>query len=152
MGVVLAGSACSDRAVADTKRDAGAALDTTRTAADKTLDATKKAGDEAADFTKDLAQKTADETRAVASEVSEKSGAIATATGAEVTDSWIRTKVKAKFADEIVLKGSDIRVETTDHVVTLRGTVPSGVAKARAAEIARGTERVTRVVTELAVK
>ena len=60
--------------------------------------------------------------------------------------------MKAKYADEIVLKGSDINVETTDHVVTLKGIVPSSAAKARAAEIARGTDGVTRVVTELAVQ
>lgn len=47
---------------------------------------------------------------------------------------------------------SDLHVDTNDTVVTLRGTAVSGQARARAAEIARGTEGVTRVVDEVVVK
>ncbi len=39
-----------------------------------------------------------------------------------------------------------------DHAVTLKGTVASSAAKARAAAIAGGTEGVTRVVNQLVVK
>jgi hyperosmotically inducible protein len=74
------------------------------------------------------------------------------ATSAAVTDGWITTKLKAKFADETMLKGSDINVDTTDHVVTLSGAVPSATAKSRAVEIADGTEGVKRVVNRLVVK
>jgi osmotically-inducible protein OsmY len=81
----------------------------------------------------------------------EKSAAVASSTGAEVTDSWITAKIKAKFADETALEGSKISVETDDHVVSLRGTVLSDAGKARAVAIARGTERVTRVVDRLVV-
>lgn len=140
-GVVFAGPACTDKAVDRTKKDAGTAVDATKAGADKAIDATKKAGVEAAD----LAQKTA-------GKVAEKSNEVASATGAAVTDGWITAKVKAKFSDETVLKGSDINVDTNNHVVTLRGTVLSGAAKARAEVIARGTERVTRVVNQLVVK
>jgi len=65
---------------------------------------------------------------------------------------WITTKVKTKFVDETVLKGSDIDVDTDNHVVTLKGTVASTAARARAAAIASGTEGVTRVVNQLVVK
>jgi len=75
----------------------------------------------------------------------------ASAAGDAVTDTWITTKVKAKFADEKILNGANIKVETTDHLVTLTGTVPSAAAKTRAGEIARGTEKVTRVVDNLTV-
>jgi gas vesicle protein len=132
--LALAGSACTNSGAADAKKDAGAALDATKSGADKVLVATKKAGQETADVTKDVAKKTADQTEEF------------------VSDSWITTKLKAKFADEKMLEGSEINVDTTDHVVRLRGTVLSQSAKARAAEIARGTERVTRVVDELSVK
>lgn len=141
VGVVFGGPACTDKAVDETKRDVGAALDATKAGGDKAIDATKKAGVEAAD----VAQRTADK-------VAGKSKEVASATGAAVTDGWITAKVKAKFADETVLEGSDINVDTNDHVVTLRGTVLSGAAKARAEAIARGTERVTRVVNQLVVK
>ena len=64
----------------------------------------------------------------------EKSKEAATTAGAAVTDGWITTKVQAKFADEPVLEGSDINVDTHDHVVTLMGTVRSGEAYAFHAE------------------
>jgi hypothetical protein len=152
VGVVFAAPACTKKAVDETKRDAGTAVDATKAGADKAIDATKKAGEATADATKDVAQRTADKTKEVAGEIAEKSKEVAATTGAVVTDGWITTKVKAKFADETVLEGSDINVDTDDHVVTLKGTVPSGLAKARAEAIARGTEHVTRVVNQLVVK
>ena len=51
-----------------------------------------------------------------------------------------------------MLNGRDINVDTADHVVTLRGTVLSDAAKARAEVIASGTEGMTRVVNQLVVK
>ena len=60
--------------------------------------------------------------------------------------------MSAKFVDEKLLKGSNIDVDTKDHVVTLKGTVRSDAAKARAVEIARNTEGVVNVVNQLVVK
>jgi hyperosmotically inducible protein len=108
--------------------------------------------DRAVDDTKKDANAAIDATKAGADKLAEKSKEVASATGAAVTDGWITTKVKAKFADEKILNGSDISVDTTDHVVTLKGTVPSGAGKERAVEIAGGTEGVTRVVNALVVK
>ncbi len=82
----------------------------------------------------------------------DKMGKAAEATGAAITDGWITTKLKAKFADEVMLKDNDITVETRDHAVTLTGTVPSAAARARAVEIATGTEGVKEVVNHLVVK
>lgn len=163
IGVVFAGPGCTKKAVDETKQDADKALDATRAGADKAIDATKsgtdkaidatkQAGEKTADVTKDVAQRTADKSKEIAGEVAGKSREVVATTGAAVTDGWITTKVKAKFADETVLKGSDINVDTADHVVTLRGTVPSAAAKARAAAIAGGTEHVARVVNQLVVK
>ena len=42
-------------------------------------------------------------------------------------------------------------MDTTDHVVTLKGTVISQTAKARAEEIARTTDGVTSVVNQLVI-
>ncbi len=140
-GLVAVGAACSDRAVEDTKAAPAAAIEATKSGAEKAVDATKKAGTEALEVTKD-----------VAGDVADKSKEMASATGAAVTDTWITGKVKAKFVDEKILDGSSISVETKDHVVTLTGTVASAAAKARAAEIARGTENVASVVDRIVVK
>jgi hyperosmotically inducible protein len=145
--LVLAGSACTSQAVDDTKRTTGLALDTAKKGADKAVDATKVAADQ----TREFAGKAADQTKEIAGEVAKKGQQVASTTGEVVSDGWITTKVKAKFADEKLLEGSDIHVDTTDHTITLRGTVPSSAAKARAMAIASGTERVRRVVDHLVV-
>jgi hyperosmotically inducible protein len=152
VGVVLAGPACADRTVAVEKHDAGAALDSTRAGADKAIDAAKTAGGKTAELTKDFAQKAVDKSITIAGELADKSQAMAKTTSATVTDGWITAKVKAKLADEIVLKKSEISVETNDRVVTLSGTAPSPTARARAIEIAHGTEGVARVIANLTVK
>ncbi len=72
-------------------------------------------------------------------------------TGEVMTDGWVTTRVKSRFYGEGVLKNSDINVDTDDHVVTLRGTVPTEAARARALELARTTEGVHRVVDRLTI-
>jgi hyperosmotically inducible protein len=109
--------------------------------AGKAMDSTQRAGEKAATVTKDTAQKGGEKTKEAVS-----------ATGETITDSWITAKVKTKFFDETLLHDSDINVETNNHVVTLKGTVPSRAAKGRAAAIAGGTEGVTRVIDQLVIK
>ncbi len=75
-----------------------------------------------------------------------------TKTGEKITDAWITTKVKWFFVGEDALKGSDINVDTADHVVTLKGTVKSSAGKARAVELAKRTDGVTKVVDQLTIK
>jgi hyperosmotically inducible protein len=123
-----------------------------KTTADKAIDATKRAGGKTADATKTTARTTGEQTKEIVGTAEKKTKEIVSATGEAITDSWITVKVKTKFFDETVLKGSDIIVETNDHVVTLRGTVTSSVAGARASAIAEGTDGVTRVVNRLTVK
>ena len=72
-------------------------------------------------------------------------------TGEVITDAWITTRVKSKFVGEDLLKGSDINVDTNDHVVTLKGTVMSTAARARAVEQAKEVEGVHKVVDRLAI-
>ena len=118
-----------------------------------------KAEDEARDVaqriedkTEEIVEKTADKTKEIAGEIADKSKEAVSATGEAITDGWITTKVSAKFVDEKLLKDSKINVDTKDRVVTLKGTVGSEAAKARAATIARGSEGVVRVVDQLVVK
>ena len=73
-------------------------------------------------------------------------------TGEAINDAWILTKVNWFFMGEDLLKGSDINVDAKDHVVTLKGTVKSQAAKARAVQLARETDGVQRVVDTLTIK
>lgn len=68
-----------------------------------------------------------------------------------VTDVWIVAKLNADFVGEDLLKGSDINVDSSRHIVTLKGTVPSAAARARAVHMAKTTKGVAQVVDALAV-
>ncbi len=119
--------------------------------ADKTMD---KAGDKtksAAGKTKDATVKAGEKTKDAAVKVGEKTKDVAATTGENITDAWITTKLKADFVNEDTLKDSEINVDTNNHVVTLKGTVASAAGKARAAEIAKGTKGVNRVVNTLTI-
>jgi len=68
-----------------------------------------------------------------------------------VTDSWVTSKTKiALFADDRV-KGSEVKVETKDGVVHLRGKVDSAEAKAAADSIAKGIDGAKSVKNDLQV-
>jgi hypothetical protein len=67
------------------------------------------------------------------------------------TDSGVTTKVKAKFAQDDLVKEHEINVTTRDGVVTLTGEVDTPQARAQAVRLARETEGVSNVVDELRV-
>ena len=71
------------------------------------------------------------------------------ATACSQTDSGVTTKVKAKFAQDDIVKAHDINVTTRDGVVTLSGEVDSSAARERAVSLARATEGVTNVIDDL---
>jgi osmotically-inducible protein OsmY len=75
-----------------------------------------------------------------------------TKTGEKITDAWITTKVKWFHLGEDALKGAEINVDTKDRVVTLKGTVKSEAGRARALELAKNTDGVTKVVDQLTIK
>jgi hyperosmotically inducible protein len=120
---------------------------------------TPRAEEQAKEVTQDVKDKAAeiaeeakDKTKEIAGDVADKGKEVLSATGEAISDGWIVTKLKAKFADDKLVREGKINVDVKDRVVTLKGTVPSAEAKAQAATIARGTEGVSRVVDELAVK
>lgn len=155
VGFAAAGLACTqkaaDEALDATKEGTATAIDETHKAVDNVADATGDVADRTADKTKELAGKTADKATEIAGTIATKTKDLAGTAGEAITDTWITAKVSAKFVDETLLNGSHINVDTTNHVVTLRGTVASAAAKSRAAAIAGGTEGVTRVVNHLVV-
>jgi hyperosmotically inducible protein len=126
--------------------------------AEKTGEATKSAAKTtghavgtAGEKTKDAAVATGEKTKDVAVAAGEKTKDAAVATGDNITDGYITTSLHAKFVDEATLKGSDISVDTNNHVVTLKGTVVSAAGKARAEEIARTTKGVNRVINQIVI-
>jgi len=148
VALVGAGVACTQKAADATKQGVDTALDATKSGANKAIDATKAAGDKALDATKAAGDKTSE----VAQKAADKTKGAVIVTGNAVTDTWITGKLKAKFADETVLKGSDISISTSAHVVTLTGTVGTNTAKDRAGAIAGGTDGVVDVVNKLIVR
>jgi BON domain len=153
VGFAAAGVACTqnaaDEAVDGAKDGTATAAHETQKVGEKIADATKDAAERTADKTKEIAGKTADKTTEIAGDIATETKALAATTGEAISDTWITTKVKAKFADEVVLNGSNIDVDTDHRVVTLKGTVASAAAKDRAVAIAGGTEGVMRVVNQL---
>jgi len=105
----IAGSACTQEAADTTKQEAGAVAD-----------ATKQGSDAALDATRNIAQKTVDKTKEIAAAAGRKTTEVVSTTGEAITDGWITTTVSARFVDESLLKGSNINVDTDDHVVTLK--------------------------------
>ena len=151
VGALVAGSACTQKAADDAKREGDVALDAAKQGADNAVDATREAGEQTAEVAQNIAQKTADKTTEIATAVENKTIEVVSATGEAITDGWITTTVSAGFVGEALLKGSNINVDTRDHVVTLKGVVGSDAAKVRAVAIARGTKGVARVVDQLVV-
>jgi hyperosmotically inducible protein len=69
--------------------------------------------------------------------------------GAAISDAAITTKVKATYLGDDRLKGSHIKVTTTNGVVTLRGSALSADSKAAAEELAHNVDGVKSVDDEL---
>jgi len=66
-------------------------------------------------------------------------------------DEWITMKIQSKYFLDNDVKGREINVDTVKGVVTLKGSVTTAAEKSQAEQIARDTEGVTRVVSQLTV-
>lgn len=73
-------------------------------------------------------------------------------TGEFVDDALITTRVKTAFAQDPGVKALDVKVDTFKGTVQLNGFVNTAEEKARAEQIARGTQGVTNVQNNLSVK
>jgi hyperosmotically inducible protein len=105
----------------------------------------------AVEKTKEGAETVGEKTKEGAKKVGEKTKEGVSKTGEVITDAWITSRVHSKFVGEDLLKDSDINVDTNNHIVTLRGTVMSPAAKARAVAEAKEVEGVHSVVDRLTV-
>ena len=73
--------------------------------------------------------------------------------GRKADDGWIKSTIYAQYMSEwtTVLDDSDIKVDVTKGVVTLKGTVKSAAARTKAVAIAKGTNGVKSVTNLLTV-
>ena len=69
--------------------------------------------------------------------------------GAAIDDSAITARVKASYLGDERLKGSHIKVTTTNGVVTLTGSATGAASKDAAEELARGVDGVKSVDVEV---
>jgi osmotically-inducible protein OsmY len=129
-----------DLDAARTKGTTGKAAEKTKEGVNKAVDKSKEGIEKATEATKEGTAKAAD-----------KSAQGISKAGEAITDGWIKPRVKSKFVDEDVLKGSDIEVDVNDHVVTLSGTVPSAAGRLRAIEEAKKVEGVHNVIDKLRI-
>ncbi|HSW04597.1 BON domain-containing protein [Aquabacterium sp.] len=72
--------------------------------------------------------------------------------GEAVDDTWITTKVKAKFVEDKDVSALNIAVETFKGTVQLSGFANSPDERARAAELARSIKGVKSVKNDIRLK
>jgi hyperosmotically inducible protein len=151
----------TDKAAAKTDKATDKAAAKTDQAADKSASAAQKAGNKTEEVLEKAGIKVEDDGKSTTATTGTTgtTGKPATTKGkdevidvdANINDAWITTKVKTNFVDEDLLKGSDINVDSNNHVVTLKGTVTSAAGRARAVALAKSTKGVTRVVDALTI-
>jgi hyperosmotically inducible periplasmic protein len=124
----------------------------TKNTADTVGSKTKNAAETAGDKTKTAVETAGDKTRSGAETAGQKTKEGVNKSGEVITDAWITAKVHTRFTGEDALKGSDIDVDTNNHIVTLNGTVKSAAGRARAVELAKTTDGVTKVVDNLKIQ
>ena len=123
----------------------------TKSGVEKAANKTAEGVGVAAGETKRGVEKAAEKTAEGVGTAAHETKKAAKKTGEVASDSWITTKVKAKFVGEDALKHSHISVSTTDNVVTLTGTVASEAGRERAIAIVKATDGVKDVVDKLTI-
>jgi len=83
-----------------------------------------------------------------ASDAADRAGAVLTDA---VTDAAVTSEIKAKLLADAAVSGLAINVDTTDHVVTLSGTVSTRLEANRALTLARESSGVNSVIDKLRV-
>ena len=146
------------KAAEKTDHAAHKTADKTDDAADKSASTAQKAGHKTEKGLEKVGVKVEDDNKSTTAKTG-TTGTTAKTAGkddvidvdANINDAWITTKVKTNFVNEDTLKGSDINVDTNNHVVTLKGTVASAAGRARAVALAKSTKGVKRVVDALTI-
>ena len=87
----------------------------------------------------------------VGAELGAKTAEAANKAGEILSDGALTAKIKSMMALDDTVRARSIDVSTTDHVVTVSGTVSSQAEHDRAIQLARETRGVTRVIDRLTV-
>lgn len=87
----------------------------------------------------------------VGAEVGAKTAEAANRASEILSDGALTAKIKSKMALDDSVRARTIDVSTTDHVVTVSGSVRSQAEHDRAIQLARETNGVTRVIDRLTV-
>lgn len=85
----------------------------------------------------------------VGAEVGAKTAHAANRAAEVLSEGALTAKIKSKMALDDTVRSRTIDVSTTDHVVTVSGTVRSQAEHDRAVQLARETDGVTRVIDHL---
>jgi osmotically-inducible protein OsmY len=138
-------------AARDTKRETKDAASEMREEGREAREDARENAREAKEESKETAREAKRETKETARDVGRETREATGTTGQAVNDGWITTKVKSSFVGVDALDGSDIDVDTSNHVVTLRGTVPSQAGRAKAVSLAKQVDGVKSVKDELTI-
>jgi hyperosmotically inducible protein len=101
----------------------------------------------------DAAARTADKAADRADRAADKTASATKKAGRAIDDGWIKSKIYAQYMADwnTVLDDSDIDVDVDKGVVSLKGTVKTAAAKAKAVSIAKATDGVKSVKDQLRV-
>ncbi len=88
----------------------------------------------------------------VGAEVGAKTAQAASRASEMLSDGALTAKIKSKMALDDSVRARSVDVSTSDHVVTVSGTVRSQAEHDRAVQLARETNGVTRVVDHLTIE
>lgn len=120
----------------------------------KTQDAAGRVADKAevlADQARDKVAASEPALREGAANVKDAARETGAAVAGTVDDVSITASVSSSLAKDPALSATRIDVDTKNGVVTLQGPAPSAVAKARAGDIAKAVQGVSRVDNRLSV-
>ena len=87
----------------------------------------------------------------VGAAVGEKTAEAANKAAEAISDGALTAKIKSKMALDDTVRARSIDVSTTDHVVSVSGTVRSVAEHDRAVQLAKETNGVTRVIDNLKI-
>jgi len=89
--------------------------------------------------------------RAVGAEVGQKTATAANKVEAALSDGTLTAKIKSKMALDDTVRARSVDVSTTNHVVTVSGSVRSQAEHDRVVQLAKETDGVNRVIDHVTV-
>jgi hyperosmotically inducible periplasmic protein len=111
----------------------------------------REEANEAGRETREEAREAADAAKEAGRDAQTRADDAAERSGAAVTDAAVTSAVKTKFLADTAVSGLNIDVDTRDGVVTLTGTVATKAEADRATSLARESNGVKRVVSNLRI-